>query len=217
MSEFGGFGDVFEDFEGGGGRAPAVSWGEAPVDYVATGILVNVEKTSQTKPNTKPGDPDHILTWDNGEPRTQREFTILTEWRNFEGIGTDSKKRLQEAERTDDGLRRIFVKGSVRDKECTAGAFLESLKAANVQTSEIARGATVSFKKTGTKANPHGGSRLPLFVAKYERPTDASLAAIKDIDVVTAPKASEKPKAQASTQTSDPWSTAPKQEDEPPF
>lgn len=184
-TETGNFGDVLGDYfdSSGGNRAPAVAWGEASKDFTVTGVLVDVTKSEQTRPGTQRGDENHILRFDDGTPRPQLEFTLQTDWRANEGISEATVEKMKTDGRLDDGLRRVFIKGSAKTEGTTAQAFAAAIKAAGITMSEVAKGATISFKMVGRHANPHGGSRIPDFAARYERPTPESLAKVaKDED-----------------------------------
>jgi hypothetical protein len=115
--------EVLDDFDafGGGGGAPVPSWKTMgvggrtkgvilPQIHPKAGVLVAYLTTQQTSMPTedKPAQP---LTYDNGDPRTQAEFLVQTDIRDFRDCSRKFKEFAQENDVEDDGIRRVIVKG----------------------------------------------------------------------------------------------------------
>lgn len=125
-----------------GSGAPALSFPE--IGTVHEGIVRSYEKKQQTDIDRKP------KFYDNGDPMMQLVITLETEERD-------------PADDDDDGMRRLFVKGSM------LVAVRDAVKAAK-HKGDIAGGKlAVKYVKDGKPTRP-GYSAPKEFAAKFEPP-----------------------------------------------
>lgn len=173
---------IDRDFFDSAGGAPSVSWAKAQVGTKIRGILAEPHRTTQqttVATATEPAKPKFYKGPDGREDRSapmlQAELTLQTEFRNFELTSAALRQRAAESGAKDDGLRRVFVRGSLKQAS-THKAFKDALRAAGVQKPEV--GAVIEFEVTKLTESPTGGADLKDFRASYTRPTPETIAKV---------------------------------------
>ena len=157
------------DFYESGGGAPVVSWKTSRIGDVFKGVFVpvnpegDVHRTSQ-QTNTQ----NEPLTFDDGSPRTQAEHTLVTPYRNFEFMSEDAVERIKSTNpnATDDGVRRLFVKGGSMPKEMK-----KALRQRGASKPEI--GGSIAITLVRRDNNSFGG-KTGVFECSYEKSTPAT-------------------------------------------
>lgn len=181
---------------GGGNYAPTISWPNFKRQKV-TGLILpdsstGSEKPYRVAPQTKQGTRD-ILYFDAEQkrPRTQLEFTLLTDLRDWQGTSDQFQERQAEKagsdeERTDDGRRRVIVKGKPMTEQLS-----ETLKAAGVPKNargnyipEVGGTLSVTWLK---KVDIGDGKTQNVFEMSYQRATPASAQKAREFAASVAP------------------------------
>jgi hypothetical protein len=154
------------------GGKPALSWNDAPKGSRIKGVVVPTEdgRPYSEQQQTKSGEPDVKLFYDNGDPRMQAVLTIQTDLRNFEFTSLEFQQARTENgdDEPDDGVRRLFIAG----KQLT-GKTRKAIAKAKGKDVEV--GATIEVETQG-KVALGGGKTERQFEVDYARPTPASLA-----------------------------------------
>lgn len=115
------------------------------------GLVLAQQLTNQVDPKTK-----KPKTARNGRPLMQLEVVILTSW---------------QVDPDDDGRRMLFVKGNLQK------AIKQGIIAAGDDDLRIGARLTIAYTGLGAAFN-QDYSPPKLYAAKYEPPTDASLAEV---------------------------------------
>jgi hypothetical protein len=203
-------GSEYDDFfEGSGGGAPSFKFSGAIGDVVS-GEVLDQFKTQQTKF----GDPNTKLFFDDGAPRMQLNVTLQTALRNWDRV---TKVPLDENDQPkpaseDDGKRRIYIKS---DMQRAVG---KAIREATGKGGGLRNGGTLAVKLTGFK-DVGKGNPLPLYEARYKAPEpgaeDGSFFAAG-----STPPAQQPASPQTTAPPADPWGTSSGpggSTDEPPF
>ena len=168
----------FNDFLMGG--AKSISFEE--YDDTVVGVIVEPQPELVQMTDFKTGDP---LFWDKEEtrPKMQLVINLLTQERD-------------EDDPSDDGRRRLYVKGNMR--KAIAGA----VRAAGAKGLAIGGGLQVTFTGEGEKEK--GMNPPKLYSAKYVKPAAAEVPVDRDPEPEEeeekpAPKARTSTRAKAST------------------
>ncbi len=157
------------------GGKPSLSWNDAPKGGRVRGVVIPTEdgRPYTETQQTKSGEPDVKLFYDNGDPRMQAVLTLQTEFRDWEYTSLEFQQARQENgdDEPDDGVRRLFVAG----KQLTG----KTRKAiAKAKGKDVEAGATIDVVTHG-KIALGGGKTERQFDVEYERPTPASLAVMQ--------------------------------------
>lgn len=122
------------------------------------GIITATEVTQQT--DFKTGAPKN---WDDGKPMMQLVITLQTEDRE---------------DPDDDGIRRLFCKGSVK-RPTTLGAVRTAVTEAGVKELAVGGRLQVVYTGDGEKSNPAMNAPKE-YKAKYDPPAEGSV----DVDAI---------------------------------
>jgi len=152
--------DFFDNQGGGGAGAPSFDWrlpGErtprpGPHSRISGEIVDQFETVQRAY-----GDPNKILTWDDGTPRPQLNVTLKTSLRNWErvkSVPTDDHGNPLPPQQ-DTGLRRIYVKGDM--PRAIAAALRQTPSAENNWTG-----------KGTTQGGLEKGDKLAVWVRGFE-------------------------------------------------
>lgn len=154
------------------GGTPAVSWADAAKGARVEGIVIPTEdgRPYTEQQQTKSGEPDVKLTYDNGDPRMQAVVTIATPFRKWEFTSLEFQQAL-EPDAEDDGLRRLFIAG----KNLTNATRKAIAKA---KGKDVEAGAKIAVETQG-KIAKGGGKTERLFTVDYDRPTPETLAVMR--------------------------------------
>lgn len=157
------------------GGKPALSWNDAPKGASITGVVVPTEdgRPYSEQQQTKSGDPDTKLFYDNGDPRMQAVVTLQTPFREFEFTSLEFQQARTENgdDEPDDGVRRLYIAG----KQLTSKT-RKAIGKAKGKDVEVGAEFTVS---TQGKVSLGGGKTERQFEVDYRRPTPATLAIAK--------------------------------------
>jgi hypothetical protein len=135
---------------GGGGRSAKF----ATIGDKIDGEITATEVTQQT--DFTDGTPK---TWPDGNPMMQLVITLQTDEREDD---------------QDDGVRRVFAKGSARKATTTIGAVRAAVQAAGAKTLEV--GGRLQLAYTGDGVAPKAGLNAPKeYKAKYTPPAAGSV------------------------------------------
>lgn len=130
---------------GGGGRSAKF----ATIGDKVDGEIINTEVTQQTDITD-----GSLKTWPDGNPMMQLVITLQTDDRQDD---------------QDDGVRRVFCKGSARKATTTVGAVRSAVQAAGVKALEV--GGRLQLAYTGDGVAPKAGFNAPKeYKAKYTPP-----------------------------------------------
>lgn len=133
----------------GGGGARSAFTKDTPVGTIVGGTIVSAESRQQT--DYISGEPK---TWDDGNPVMQVVVVVQTD------LDEDGE---------DDGKRALYLKGSTKVDNTTAGAVAKAIRDAGAPGLEI--GATLEMAFTGFEAaQKRGLSDRKLWAARYTRP-----------------------------------------------
>lgn len=161
---------IFDD----GPLVPAFSWDGMAAGTTVTGVLAKPhEDTQQT-------DIDGNLKWFDSEktqPMMQAVLTLQTDYRAFEYTSDAARDKMRETGVDDDGLRKLYVRGSMKQPSLQRG-LKDALRKAGVRGAPEV-GATISV--TFLKKTPIPGTKFKQndFAVTYTSPTAASLAKVE--------------------------------------
>lgn len=135
---------------GGGGKSAKFTTVGDKVD----GEIINTEVTQQTDITD-----GSLKTWPDGNPMMQLVITLQTDDRDDD---------------QDDGVRRVFAKGSARKATTTVGAIRAAVQAAGAKSLEV--GGRLQLAYTGDGVAPKAGFNAPKeYAAKYTPPTNTGV------------------------------------------
>jgi hypothetical protein len=164
------------------GGAPAISFDGAAPGTTITGILAKPHEEGQQTD----ADTGELLWFDaeQTQPKPQAILTLQTEYRAFEYCSEAYRSRALKDGQEDDGLRRLFIKGSLKTPSLNR-AFRDAMREAK-HRGEPEVGALISM--TFVKKTPIDGSKFKRndFRATYAAPTPETLAKVRDLEPVAA-------------------------------
>jgi hypothetical protein len=145
-----------DDFFAGGG-APALSWKNVPIGTTYRGKIIDQTVEDQTD------DDGAVRTFASGDPMKQLVLTIQTDLRNGDGMSEQAKGRL-DSPASDDGLRRLYVKGYMTK------AVKEAVRKAGERSTKVGGTIAVRYVEDGQRTS---ATKNPpkLYKAKYEAPS----------------------------------------------
>lgn len=147
--------DANQFLMGGGGRSAKF----ANIGDKIDGEIIRTEVTQQTDLAT--GEPK---TWKDGNPMMQLVVTLQTD---------------QHEDDEDDGVRRLFAKGSGRNSKTAVGAIRAAVQAAGAKTLEV--GGRLQMAYTGDGVPSTAGFNPPKeYAARYQPPAPGRVDVTED-------------------------------------